>query len=96
MSPFDQDDEEHQPNVGFWWVKKTEEGEIFDTPWSWKMPNWPYPFTVYLIHDWLEYSYEFFRGFRLGTDSQLDVCEVAFSSLFESWYEANNYLSFAF
>ena len=60
------------------------------------MPMWPYPFTVYQVHEYGEYLYEFMRGFRLGTDSQLDICEVAFSALFESWYEANQYIRFAF
>ena len=59
------------------------------------MPVWPRHYTVNRLDTMLEYIYEILRGSRLATTSQLDVCENAFSSFFESWDKANQYLSLA-
>jgi len=56
----------------------------YETPFQWMMPIWPYAYATNTFHEWLEYFYEFVRGSRLATTSELDVCEDPVSSFFES------------
>ena len=67
-------------------------GEVYETPFQWLMPRFPYPSSMNMFDEALEYTYEIFRGTRLATQSELDVCEIAFSNFFESWYAAGEEL----
>ena len=59
------------------------------------MPIWPYAYTVNIVHEGIEYIYEFLRGSRLVTTSELDVCEDAISGLFESQAAAYKFIGVA-
>lgn len=69
--------------------------EQYDTVFKYLLPIWPYPHTVHEFHNWIEYFYEFLRGSRLTTTSELDVCEDPVSSWIESLYLSGEYTRLA-
>lgn len=69
--------------------------EQYGTPLWYLGTIWPYPHTVNNFHNWVQYHYEFLRGSKLATTSQLDVCEDPVSSMIESLNLAIEYMNLA-
>ena len=71
------------------------ESRPYGTNYKYLLPIWTYPYTVSEFHNWVEYFYEFLRGSRLATTSELDVCEDPVSSLIESLNLSGEYIGLA-